>query len=67
MIDITSIQTFPAAPILSALQGTNSTLAQTNKQLKRTIEVFAIACCAYVFYRIIKKHSEHNQNAEEKF
>jgi hypothetical protein len=64
MIDITTIQTFPVAPALTALQATNSSISETNKQLKTALAIIAIAGGIYFTYRLIKKYNEDKQRAE---
>jgi hypothetical protein len=65
MIDITTIQTFPVAPVLSALQATNSSISETNKQLKTALAIIAIAGGIYVTYRLIKKYNENNNSENQ--
>ena len=64
MIDITTIQTFPVAPVLSQLQSTNTSLIKNNKQFKTALTIIGIAGCAYIAYRLIKKYNEDKQRAE---
>jgi len=64
MIDITTIQTFPVAPALSALQAKNTEISASNKQLKSALIIFVIVGGAYIAYRLIKKHNENKARTE---
>lgn len=64
MIDITTIQTFPVAPVLSQLQTTNTKLSMTNEELKTVLIIIGVVGSAYIAYRLIKKHNENKQRAE---
>ena len=64
MIDITTIQTFPVAPMLSHLQTTNTKLSKNNEQLKTALIIIGVAGSAYIAYRLIKKYNENKQRLE---
>ena len=64
MIDITTIQTYPVAPVLSQLQITNTRLSKNNEQLKTALIIFGVVGSAYIAYRLIKKYNEDKQRAE---
>lgn len=64
MIDITTIQTFPVAPVLSQLQTANTRLGKNNEQLKTALIIIGVVGSAYLAYRLIKKYNEDKQRAE---
>lgn len=64
MIDITTIQTFPVAPVLSQLQSTNTSLIKNNKQFKTALTIIGVLGGAYIAYRLIKKYNEDKQRTE---
>jgi len=64
MIDITTIQTFPVAPVLSELQTTNIRLGKNNEQFKTTLIIIGLVGSAYIVYSIIKNYNENKQRAE---
>jgi hypothetical protein len=64
MIDITTIQTFPVAPVLSQLQSSNTRLNKNNKQLKTALIIIGLLGSAYIAHRLIKKYNEDKQRAE---
>jgi hypothetical protein len=64
MIDITTIQTYPVAPVLSQLQITNTRLSKNNEQLKTALIIFGAVGSAFIAYRLIKKYNEDKRRAE---
>jgi len=61
MIDITTIQTFPVAPVLSQLQATNSSLQKNNSFYKNVLVVFGILGVGYIAYRVIRNQKEEDE------
>ncbi len=66
MIDITTIQTFPVAPLLSQLQTTNTRLSKNNEQLKTALIIIGVVCGVYITHRLIKKYNEDKERKENK-
>jgi hypothetical protein len=64
MIDITTIQTFPVAPVLSQLQSTNTSLIKNNKQFKTALTIIGVLGGSYIAYRLIKKYNEDKQRTK---
>jgi hypothetical protein len=64
MIDITTIQTYPVAPVLSQLQSINTSLSKNNEQLKTALIIIGVLGSAYIAYRLIKIYNEDEQRAE---
>ena len=64
MIDITTIQTFPVAPVLSQLQTTNTRLSKTNEELKTVLIIIGVIGSAYITYRLIKRYNENKNRTE---
>ena len=64
MIDITTIQTFPVAPVLSQLQTTNTRLSKTNEELKTALIIIGVVGSAYITYRLIKRYNENKNRTE---
>jgi len=65
MIDITTIQTYPVAPPLASLQATNSSITESNKQLKTALIIIAIATGVYITYRLIKIYNENTDTENQ--
>lgn len=61
MIDITKLQTFPVAPVLSQLQATNTTLKKDNSFYKNVMVVLGIIGVGYITYRVIRNEKEYDE------
>ena len=64
MIDITTIQTFPVAPVILQLQTANTRLGNDNKQLKTALVIIGVVGGVYITYRLIRKYNEDKERKE---
>lgn len=66
MIDITTIQTYPAPPKVSVLTQSNSQLTLENNRLKRTLIISGIVGSVIIAVLIIKNYNEYQSRKENK-